>query len=89
MRGIQAWLDYINDAHRFSFGQFWDPARAIRSAIQDDLTTISAREFDWEKLIASSERIAQRMEEESDNARRDETRERSRESEGRDSPGSN
>jgi tetratricopeptide (TPR) repeat protein len=89
MRGIQAWLDYINDAHRFSFGQFWDPARAIRSAIQDDLTTISAREFDWDKLIASSERIAQRMEEESDNARRDETRERSRESEGRDSPGNN
>jgi tetratricopeptide (TPR) repeat protein len=87
IRGIQAWLDYINDAHRFSFGQFWDPARAIRSAIQGELTMISTREFDWEKLIASSEWIAQRMEEESDNARQDEARERSRESDSPDSPG--
>jgi len=87
MRGIQAWLDYINDAHRFSFGQFWDPARAIRSTIQGDLTMISAREFDWEKLIASSEWIGQRMEEESDNARRDEARERSRDGDSPDSPG--
>lgn len=87
MRGIHDWLDYINDAHRFSFGQFWDPARAIRSAIQGDLAMISGREFDWQKLIASGEWIAQRMEEEGDNARRDEARERSRESGSPDSPG--
>ncbi|MGH7853457.1 MAG: tetratricopeptide repeat protein [Candidatus Binatia bacterium] len=89
MRGIHDWLDYINDAHRFSFGQFWDPARAIRSAIQGDLAMISGREFDWQKLIASSEWIAQRMEEESDNAHRDEARERSREGDSPDSPGNN
>lgn len=87
MRGIHAWLDYINDAHRFSFGQFWDPARDIRSAIQGDLAMISGREFDWQKLIASSEWIAQKMEEEGDNARRDEARERSREGDSPDSPG--
>lgn len=85
MRGIHAWLDYINDAHRFSFGQFWDPARAIRSAIQGDLAMISGREFDWQKLIASGEWIGQMMEEEGDKARRDETRERARESDGPDS----
>lgn len=80
MKGIHQWLDYINDAHRFSFGQFWDPANEIRSAIRQDLAMISGREFDWQKLITSGEWIAQRMEEESDKARRDEARERARES---------
>ncbi|MGH7929435.1 MAG: tetratricopeptide repeat protein, partial [Candidatus Binatia bacterium] len=89
MKGIHDWLDYINDAHRFSFGQFWDPGRDIRSAIQDDLAIISGREFDWQKLIASSEWIAQRMEEETDRARSDEARERSREGDSPDSPGNN
>jgi tetratricopeptide (TPR) repeat protein len=84
MRGIQAWLDYINAAHRFSFGQFWDPSKAIRSAIESDLAMISGREFDWEKLIASSEWIGKMMEEESDNAARDEARERNRDSDGGD-----
>ena len=85
MRGIHAWLDYINEAHRFSFGQFWDPANAIRSAIQGDLAMISGREFDWPKLIASGEWIGQMMEEEGDKARRDEARERARDSDGNDS----
>jgi len=84
MKGIHAWLDYINEAHRFSFGQFWDPARAIRSAIEGDLAMISGREFDWPKLIASGEWIGQMMEEEGDKARRDEARERARESDSND-----
>ena len=84
MKGIHAWLDYINEAHRFSFGQFWDPAHAIRSAIQGDLAMISGREFDWPKLIASSEWIGQMMEEEGDKARRDEARELARESDSSD-----
>jgi tetratricopeptide (TPR) repeat protein len=84
MRGIHAWLDYINEAHRFSFGQFWDPANAIRSAIQGDLAMISGREFDWPKLIASGEWIGQMMEEEGDKARRDEARERARENDSQD-----
>ena len=84
MKGIHDWLDYINDAHRFSFGQFWDPANAIRSAIRGDLAMISGREFDWQKLIQSAEWIGQRMEEEGDKARRDEARERGRESDSQD-----
>lgn len=87
MRGIHQWLDYINDAHRFSFGRFWDPAGEIRSVIRSDLGMISSREFDWQKLIASGEWIARRMEEESDRARQDEARELSRDSESPDSPG--
>ena len=84
MKGIQAFLDYVNEAHRFSFGQFWDPANAIRSAIQGDLAMISAREFDWQKLIANGEWIGQMMEEEGDKARRDEARERARDSDSND-----
>jgi len=84
MKGIQAFLDYVNEAHRFSFGQFWDPANAIRSAIQGDLAMISAREFDWQKLITNGEWIGQMMEEEGDKARHDEARERARDSDSND-----
>ena len=86
MRGINDWIEWVTEAHRFSFGQFWDPAREIRTAIQGDLAMISGREFDWQKLITDGEWIAKRMEEETDKARLDEARERARESESNDSP---
>jgi tetratricopeptide (TPR) repeat protein len=85
MRGINDWIEYITEAQRFSFGQFWDPAREIRSAIQTDLAMISARDFDWQKLISDSEWVAKRMEEEGDKARNDEARERARENDSKDS----
>jgi hypothetical protein len=44
---------------------------------------ISSREFDWQKLISDGEWIAMQMEEEGDKARRDEARERARDSEGK------
>ena len=78
MRGINDWLEWVTEAHRFSFGQFWDPAREIRTAIRGDLAMISGREFDWQKLITDGEWIAMQMEEEGDKARRDEARERAR-----------
>ena len=80
MRGIHDWIEYITEAHRFSFGQYWDPAREIRSAIQKDLTMLSGRETDIAKVIASGEWIAKRMEEEGDKASRDESRDRDRDS---------
>jgi tetratricopeptide (TPR) repeat protein len=83
MRGISNWLDYINEAHRFSFGQFWDPGRDIRSAIQRDLAMISGRDLDWQTLIADGEWLGKRMEEESDLARRQESLDRSRDGDGR------
>ncbi len=85
MRGIHDWLEYITEAHRFSFGQFWDPRRDIRSAIQSDLAMISGRDLDWQKLIADGEWIGRKIEEESDLARRDEVRQWERDSESRDS----
>lgn len=72
MRGINDWLEYVTEAHRFSFGQFWDTRREIRSAIQGDLAMISGRDLDWQKLIADGEWLGKRIEEEGDLARRDE-----------------
>ncbi|MGH7928165.1 MAG: tetratricopeptide repeat protein [Candidatus Binatia bacterium] len=78
MKGIHDWIDYITQAHRFSFGQYWDPGREIRSAIEGDLAALSGREVDISKVIVSGEWIAQRMEEEGDKASQDETRDWSR-----------
>jgi hypothetical protein len=66
MRGINNFLDYINQAQRYSIGQFWDPARDIRSAIQSNLAMISGKEIDWQKLTADTEWLGIRMEQESD-----------------------
>ena len=83
MRGIDSFLNYINQAQRFSIGQYWDPGRDIRSAIQSDLAMISGKDLDWQKLIADTEWLGIRMEQESDLARRQEAQARSRESGGR------
>ena len=83
MRGISNFLDYINQAQRFSIGQYWDPGRDIRSAIQSDLAMISGRDLDWQRLIADTEWLGIRMEQESDLARRQEAQARSRDSNGR------
>jgi tetratricopeptide (TPR) repeat protein len=85
MRGINNFLEYINQAQRFSIGQYWDPGRDIRRAIQSDLAMISGKDLDWQTLIADTEWLGIRMEEESDRARRQEAQDRSRDSEGRDS----
>jgi tetratricopeptide (TPR) repeat protein len=82
MRGIHDWIEWVTQAHRFSFGQFWDPRREIRQAIQTDLAMISSREFDWQKLIAEGEWLGKQMEDEIDRARQDEARQLSRENDG-------
>jgi len=82
MRGIHDWIEWVTQTHRFSFGQFWDPTREIRRAIQTDLAMISGREFDWQRLIADGEWLGKQMEEEIDRARQDETRQLSRELDG-------
>jgi tetratricopeptide (TPR) repeat protein len=84
MKGIHAWLEYVTQAHRFSFGQFWDPRREIRSAIQGDLAMLAGKDIDWQKLVANGEWVGKRMEEESDLARRDERIDLDRDSEGND-----
>ena len=83
MRGINNFLDYISQAQRYSIGQFWDPDRDIRSAIQSDLAMISGRDLDWQRLITDTEWLGIRMEQESDLARRQEAWDKSRDGEGR------
>lgn len=53
-------------------GRFWDPAGEIRAEIGNGLQLVSAREPDWNKMIASGEWLGQKLEEEIDLARRSE-----------------
>jgi tetratricopeptide (TPR) repeat protein len=85
LKGMQSWLDYITETHRYSFGRFWDPGNELRSAIRGDLAMISGRDLDWQKLITESEWLGKKFEEESDLARRQESLENSRDGGGRDS----
>jgi len=70
MRGINNFLDYMNQAFRYSFGQYFDTGRDIRRAIQTDLAMISGKDLDWQRLIADTEWLGIRMEQESDLARK-------------------
>jgi hypothetical protein len=86
MRGIQNFLDYINQAQRYSIGQYWDPDRDIRAAIQNNLAMISGKDVDWQRLTADTEWLGIRMEQESDLARRQEAQDNSRDGEGDPTP---
>ena len=83
MRGINSFLDYISQAQRYSIGQFWDPDRDIRSAIQSNLVMISGKDLDWQRLTADTEWLGIRMEQESDLARRQQAYDQSRDGNGR------
>lgn len=78
LRGLHDWLDYVNQYAAYSYGQYWDPLREIRTEIQISLTVISGKDIDWQKLIASGECVGRKMEEEIDIARRQESRDRYR-----------
>ena len=75
LAGLGGWL---NDTIAYSpQGKFWDPTGEIRKQIQ--LTQKQATASgDWEAAIANSEWLGLQLEEESDRARRDESRERDR-----------
>jgi tetratricopeptide (TPR) repeat protein len=75
MKGIRDFLNYITSTFSSEFGQFWDPNRDIRKAIDTNLAMISGGNFDWPTLITEGERIGLKIEEEQDRARRDEERE--------------
>src|SRR5262245_12967979 len=76
LRGIQSFIDNIARTQGFNIGQFWDPNRDIRNAIQYNLKLISSENINWQQLTANIERIALQMERETDLARRQESRER-------------
>ena len=84
MKGLYDQVEYITQAYRFSYGQYWDTRGEIRSAIRRDLAMIDGKDLDWQKLISDSEWLGRKVEEEIDLARRDEREDRLRDS-GRDS----
>jgi len=82
MKGIHEFLEYVTQAHRFSFGQFWDPTRAIRASIEGNLAMIRSKEINWQLLIADGEWLGKEIDEESDRARHDEMRQWQRDNDG-------
>ena len=86
MKGIYDWLQYVTSTFRYSFGQYWDIRGEIRSSIQGDLAMVDSKDINWPKLIADGEWLGKRMEQESDDARKQEAEERGRDSSGKDHP---
>jgi tetratricopeptide (TPR) repeat protein len=82
LRGIHEWLDYVEQWRTNSYGQFWDPSKQIRAKIKSELAMIS-RGAAPQELIAGGEWVGKRIEEEIDEARRDESDERSRDGDSR------
>jgi len=76
LKGIRHFLNYITEAFKFGFGQFWDPNQEIRKAITNNLAMIERRNFDWPALIANGESIAMKMEQEPDQAQLQQQRQR-------------
>ena len=70
LRGLHDWIEQANSKNPFN--AFWDPRREIRDEIENNLSTIVNKKIDWQKLIASADRLGQRMEDEIDLVRRDE-----------------
>src|SRR5262245_49199863 len=62
MKGIDNWLNYLNENFRFEFGQGWDPGGTIRASIKTDLAMISSGKIDWPKLVAAAERLGIQVE---------------------------
>jgi tetratricopeptide (TPR) repeat protein len=69
MNGIAHFLNYVNTAFAYSWGQFWDPGGQIRASIKSDLAMTSSQNIDWPQVIAAGERLGLRIEQEEDKAR--------------------
>jgi tetratricopeptide (TPR) repeat protein len=74
MKGLCDWLEYYESSKPFE--AYWDPRREIRSAIEKDLAMISGNRIDEQRLVANAEWLGQRMEDEIDQVRRQESRQR-------------
>jgi tetratricopeptide (TPR) repeat protein len=74
MKGLYDWLEYYESSRPFE--AFWDPRREMRSAIEKDLAMISGSRIDEQRLMANAEWLGERMEDEIDQVRRQESRQR-------------
>lgn len=69
---IRDQLDYLNNTRT---GIFWDPNKEIRSQIQTGLSLLSTPRPDWQKVFSTGELVGQKLEEEIDLVRREESQE--------------
>jgi tetratricopeptide (TPR) repeat protein len=74
MKGLYDWLEHYESTRPFE--AFWDPRREIRSAIEKNLKMMSAAKIDWQQLIPNAEWLGQKMEDEIDEVRRQESRQK-------------
>jgi tetratricopeptide (TPR) repeat protein len=70
LTAIRDQLDYLNSTRS---GIFWDPNKEIRSQIQIGLALLSTPQPDWQKVLSSGEWVGQKLEEEIDIVRREES----------------
>ena len=55
-------------------GRFWDPGGELRKEIRNGIALLSTRDPDWKKIIFNGEWLGQKLEEEIDRAREDESK---------------
>ncbi|HEV8343832.1 MAG TPA: tetratricopeptide repeat protein [Candidatus Binatia bacterium] len=67
LNGVVAWYDYVDLNH--TDGQFWDPDRQIRSAIQKQLAVMAGREVNAKELIENVAWLGREIEIEIDRAK--------------------
>jgi len=70
LTAIRDQLDYLNSTRS---GIFWDPNKEIRSQIQTGLSLLSTPQPDWQKVLSTGEWVGQKLEEEIDLVRREES----------------
>jgi len=70
LTAIRDQLDYLNSIRS---GIFWDPNKEIRSQIQTGLSLLSTPQPDWQKVLSTGEWVGQKLEEEIDLVRREES----------------
>ena len=72
LTAIRDQLDYLNTTRS---GVFWDPNKEIRAHIQTALSLLSVPQPDWQKVLNTGEWVGQKLEEEIDQVRREESEE--------------
>lgn len=71
--GLQGIYDRIDYIKRFTFaGEFWDPSNQLTAELQELIKALSAAQVSWSNVIPRVEGLMQKIENEIDQAQRDE-----------------
>ncbi|HLN82317.1 MAG TPA: tetratricopeptide repeat protein [Candidatus Binatia bacterium] len=71
--GLQGVYDRIDYIKRFTFvGEFWDPSNQLTAELQELIKAVSAAQVSWSNVIPRVERLVLKIENEVDQAQRDE-----------------